>query len=127
MVEPGDDDFVARAPVLGQRAGEVVGQLRHAAAEDDAVRAVAEQVGRGKAGFGDDVLRATLGGGDRAAVRDRRTERRRDGFADDVRDLRTARAVEMCGAFGECGEVLTDLDHVIRHLSRMHPAHFKIN
>ena len=45
MVEPGHDDLVARAPVLGEGAGQVHRQLGHRAAEDDAGR-VGTRAGR---------------------------------------------------------------------------------
>ena len=45
VVEPGHDDLVARAPALGQGAGEVHGQLGHRPPEDDAAGVGRQQVG----------------------------------------------------------------------------------
>ena len=61
VVEAGDDHLVAGPPVLGQRAGEVVGERGGAAAEHDAARVGPEQVGQGGAAVGDDLLGPPLG------------------------------------------------------------------
>ena len=47
VVEPRDDDLVAGTPLLGQRAGDLEGQLGHAAAEDDARGVGVDEVGAG--------------------------------------------------------------------------------
>ena len=56
VVEPGDDHLVAGTPAGGQRAGEVEGELGGAAAEDDAARIGAQQVGDRRPGAEDDVV-----------------------------------------------------------------------
>jgi hypothetical protein len=113
VVQAGDDDLVARAPVLGERAGEVVGELGHAAAEDDAAGVGGEQVGDGGAGGEDDAVRAALGRGDGASVGDRGAEGGGDGVRHDVRRLRAARAVEVRGALRQGREVRADGGDVV--------------
>ena len=100
---------------LASAAGEVVGERGGAAAEHDAARVGPEQVGEGGAAVGDDLLGAPLGGGDRAAVRDRAGQGVGDRPADDVGGLAAAGAVEVRGPLGERGEVGTDRGDVERH------------
>ena len=115
VVEAGDDDLVAGPPVLGQRAGEVVGQGGGTAAEHDAARVGPEQVGQGGAAVGDHLLGPPLRRGDPAAVGDRAGQGVGDGPRHDVGGLAAARPVEVRGPLGERGEVGTDRGDVVRH------------
>ena len=54
MVQPGHDHLVTRAPVLGERSGEPVGQRGHVRPENDARRVTADQVGDCLAALGHD-------------------------------------------------------------------------
>ena len=95
VVQPGDHDLVARAATLGQRAREVVGQLGHAAAEDDAAGIGAEQVGHRRAARAITIasaLRSAPVTWPRLAIGD--VSASRDRVGDGVRDLRAAGAVE---------------------------------
>ena len=118
MVEPGDDDLVAGRPGLGECPRKVVGQLGHAAPEDDAAWISGEQVSHRGARTPDDVVGAALGCSDPAAVGDGRGQRLGDGVGHDLRHLRAAGPVEVGRALGQCGELLADRLNVKPHGAR---------
>ena len=95
VVEPGDDDLVARAPALGQGAGEVHGQLGHRPSEDDPGRVGGEQVADGRPGRDDGCLGVALGGRRVAAVGQGRDQHVVHRLGHDVGRLRAARPVEV--------------------------------
>ena len=70
MVERRHDDLVTRPPVLRDSAREVVGQLGHAAAEDDAAGIGAKQIRHRLPRRDDDPIGAPLGRRQLAAVCD---------------------------------------------------------
>ena len=108
VVEAADDDLVARPPVLGERAGEVEGQLGGGPAEDDAGRVDREQVAHRGTGLDDDAVGAPLGRRHRAAVRDGRGQGLDDRRGDDVGHLGPAGPVEVRRALAQGGEVPPD-------------------
>ncbi len=108
MVEPGDDDLVTRGPGLGEGAREVVRQLGHAPAEDDALRIRAEKVAHRFAGGDHDLVGPALGGGEAAAIGKRGGHGAGDGLGDHLRGLRAAGTVEVRGPFVQCWELLAD-------------------
>ena len=98
VVEPGHDDLVARAPALGEGAGEVHRQLGHRAPEHDpgAGRRRAGRPSR-RAARDDRGLGVALGRRHVAAVGQRRGQHVVHRPRDDVGRLRAARPVEVGG------------------------------
>ncbi len=103
VVQPRDHHLVARAPVLGEGAGQVVHQLGGAAAEHHGGGRGVEEVAHGVPGPGHDVVGVALRLGETAAVGQRTGE----GLGDRLRDgrwrLRAAGGVEAGPVGGEQG------------------------
>ena len=93
---------------VGQRAGEVEGQLGRGPPEDDAAGVDREQVAHRGAGLDDDAVGAPLGRGHRAAVRDGRVRVSTTAVATRVGHLGPAGTVEVRRALAQGGEVPPD-------------------
>ena len=120
VVEPGDDDLVARAPAPRQGAGEVHRQLGHRPAEHDAPRVGVQQVGhRRPAGGRPPARRCARPQSPRRRWRAGRPARRRPP-RDDVGGLGPAGAVEVRGPeplpVAELGEVRPHAGNVVRRV-----------